>query len=163
MTASKSHFANIVRCAELSEVRATSMDASVQPRAGDDSEPSARDRTSFTLAEERKALIASVSFEIALPYDEVRFTAAITYELRYEFNESLEDDADVEEAIQLFAERNPRYNAWPYLREYVNHMLSYAALPSIVLPLLKPFARPDTEPEQIMPGQSTAPQLQAPE
>lgn len=140
-------FDQIVERVEINEIRAVSFSAnSANGDTLGESELSIdlKDRTRWTLSESRKDLDALVDFEIRLANkvdDGAEFLAAITFCVSYTFDRSLPKSGEVEKALRLFAENNARFNAWPFLREYVNYASSYMGLPAVTLPLLKPYAR----------------------
>lgn len=147
MTASQADFADLVRRASLKSLRALKLSAEVTDAdalLAKNVEAEIRESHQWSLSEDRTELRVQLGFDVALSPTEAetraRFKASATYELIYAFDEPLPSDPKVEEALDLFAARNPRFNAWPFLREYVNYAATYAGLPAILLPLLKPYA-----------------------
>lgn len=148
MDASQASFAEVVRRANLRSLRALSLHAEVSDfssLSGQNLEADIHESHDWDLSSDRSGMSVRLNFEVTFsPAEEsnqARFTAAITFELVYQFDEALSDDPKVNEALRLFAEKNPRFNAWPFLREYINYAATYAGLPGVLLPLLKPFAQ----------------------
>jgi hypothetical protein len=145
---SQACFADVVRRANLQSLKAMRLHAEVaEPDKLTDCALVAEisEHPEWELHEDRSRLDVRVSFSITLaPSGEAssaKFNADATYELVYVFDEPLsDDDPKLEEALGLFAAKNSRFNAWPFLREYVNYAATYAGLPSVMLPLLKPYA-----------------------
>ena len=151
MDKNASDFSEIVRRADLESIRTLRFSAHTMNREKFDAQTvnvALRDRTRWNVGPERERVVAEVDFEFQVsdgehdnPVD--YFTAVVTYELSYGFSSALTEDDDVDQALKLFVETSARFHAWPYLREYLNYALSHSDLPSVTLPLLKPFARPD--------------------
>jgi len=148
MTAIKERFAEVVRNAELKSIAAIKFSSEVKNRSEferADIVVDLRDRTRWTIESGRDSTNAEVDFELKITSrgedrDTFLFSAGITYEVKYDFPTPLPEDKVTSEALKLFMGNNPRYNAWPFLREYLNYATAYASLPPLTLPLLKPFA-----------------------
>jgi hypothetical protein len=85
--------------------------------------------------DERTWLICSVAFSFTgTSGDETLAEMSGTYVLHYTLNGEPPD----EEAIQVFAENNATFNAWPFIRQYLHDSSVRLALPPFLLPLLHP-------------------------
>jgi len=71
------------------------------------------------------------------------------FELRYELSPGT--SRPTEAALRLFADATATFNAWPYLREFVQAMLGRMDLPRMTLPLLRRRPAP-AQPEELDQG-----------
>jgi hypothetical protein len=147
VSANPATFAELVNSADLTAVRVAKL-AADSTSAGSlreerPADVNVQDSETWVLNEARTEMTVLVSFEIiATGNDErSRFTASVTYELVYLFREPLADDPKVNDALEGFAKANPRFNAWPFLREFVKNTSTACELTPIVLLLLKPYAK----------------------
>ncbi len=71
--------------------------------------------------------------------------ASVTFEIIYRFDPPLTDEH--EPAVQRFAIENGRFNSWAFLRSYLARVTGEFQIPAIELPLLKPHAHKNKDPQ----------------
>jgi hypothetical protein len=76
-----------------------------------------------------------------------------TFELEYRLPEGFKAKRD---ELETFAELNATFNAWPYMREYVQAVTTRMAIPPVTLPLFKMPRQSSRHRKQLIAGEAQA-------
>ena len=136
------HFGEIVQRAELESIAPIAMSAirGATEVEGKGAELSIEHEHTHQVLEDGAELRVTSHYTVTQETESngTPFSAQVAYVLTYRFDPPL--GPEHEEAMELFAEHNGRYNSWSYLRAYLARVTGEFGLPTIPLPLLKPFS-----------------------
>jgi len=123
----------LVEASAVARIRNPSAVPDAQMTVSDGARVLARDEHGFTVGVRLASHVVERGGE---PSEQSPVVISATYELRYQLADAEGASDDV---LAEFARVNGTFNAWPYLREFVQSMSTRMNLPPLMLPVLKTF------------------------
>lgn len=160
--------AGVARHVELRNVLLRSMSAKLKMRLADASsviesgktDASVKVTPTYSLEEPTLELNVVVEFGISISTQEEQSIRVLELGAEFELSYGLDSAPPTEQRdalLSAFAHINGTYNAWPYLREFVQSTTARMTLPPVVLPVFR--VTPDIGPQVGQP--SSAPGAQS--